>query len=121
MSAPLSRQTSPEYSIRGHQLGYRATANSYDAWSVEQYERYIDDSQVLEDDWPEVGQDASGGGAPGYDIFNLMMDNMCLRDENPEGWYDDTSTPQWINDKYYGSGDTERDATYSQPAPDIER
>jgi hypothetical protein len=33
--------TAPAYSIRGHQLGYRAQANSYDAWSVEQFEQYI--------------------------------------------------------------------------------
>jgi hypothetical protein len=33
--------TSPDYPIRGHQLGYRHTANSYDAWSVEQYDQYI--------------------------------------------------------------------------------
>lgn len=31
----------PDYPIRGHQLGYRNTANSYDAWSKEQYEQYI--------------------------------------------------------------------------------
>jgi hypothetical protein len=34
-------KSEPEYSIRGHQLGYRNTANSYDAWSKEQYEQYI--------------------------------------------------------------------------------
>jgi hypothetical protein len=33
--------TSPVYAIRGHQLGYRAQANSYDAWSVAQFEQYI--------------------------------------------------------------------------------
>ncbi len=33
--------TAPEYPIRGHQLGYRGLANSYDAWSPEQYEQYI--------------------------------------------------------------------------------
>lgn len=33
--------TSPAYPIRGHQLGYRHTANSYDAWSVAQYEQYF--------------------------------------------------------------------------------
>ena len=31
----------PKYSIRGHQLGYRNTANSWDAWTVQQYEQYI--------------------------------------------------------------------------------
>lgn len=33
--------TAPVYPIRGHQLGYRHTANSYDAWSVEQYDQYF--------------------------------------------------------------------------------
>lgn len=32
---------SPAYPIRGHQLGYRHTANSYDAWTVAQFEQYI--------------------------------------------------------------------------------
>jgi len=31
----------PMQAIRGHQLGYRNTANSYDAWDVGQYEQYI--------------------------------------------------------------------------------
>ena len=33
--------TSPAYSIRGHQLGYRAQANSYDSWDAAQFEQYI--------------------------------------------------------------------------------
>ena len=33
--------TSPDYPIRGHQLGYRTTANTYDAWSVDQFDQYI--------------------------------------------------------------------------------
>jgi hypothetical protein len=32
---------SPAYPLRGHQLGYRAAANSYDAWDPQQYQRYI--------------------------------------------------------------------------------
>lgn len=31
----------PAYSIRGHQLGYRNLNNTYDAWNVKQYEKYI--------------------------------------------------------------------------------
>ena len=34
-------ESAPQYSIRGHQLGYRPTANSWDAWSPEEFERYI--------------------------------------------------------------------------------
>ncbi|KAA3613366.1 MAG: hypothetical protein DWQ05_17915 [Calditrichaeota bacterium] len=41
LSQPLDLATSPMQSIRGHQLGYRNTANSYDAWDVAQYEKYI--------------------------------------------------------------------------------
>src|SRR6476646_8428817 len=33
--------TAPAYAIRGHQLGYRAQANSYDAWDAAQFEQYI--------------------------------------------------------------------------------
>jgi len=33
--------SSPAYPIRGHQLGYRAQANSWDAWTVEQFDQYI--------------------------------------------------------------------------------
>lgn len=38
---PVDVTTEPRYELRGHQLGYRSTANSWDAWTVEQYETYI--------------------------------------------------------------------------------
>ena len=31
----------PQYAIRGHQLGYRAQANSYDAWDEPAYDQYV--------------------------------------------------------------------------------
>lgn len=43
LSAALNVSFSPAYPLRGHQLGYRATANSYDAWTPAQYEQYIRD------------------------------------------------------------------------------
>jgi hypothetical protein len=33
--------TSPKYQIRGHQLGYRPKTNSYDAFTVPQFDQYI--------------------------------------------------------------------------------
>lgn len=39
--------SSPVYPIRGHQLGYRTTANSYDAWTVVQYDQYIRDLAIF--------------------------------------------------------------------------
>ncbi|MGV3601254.1 MAG: hypothetical protein ACO1N1_08610 [Dyadobacter fermentans] len=41
LPGPVNTATSPAYPIRGHQLGYRSTANTYDAWSVAQYDQYI--------------------------------------------------------------------------------
>jgi len=38
--------SSPEYGLRGHQFGYRNTANSWDAWTVEQFEQHFRE-QVL--------------------------------------------------------------------------
>jgi hypothetical protein len=38
---PVAHASSPEYAIRGHQIGYRAKANSYDAWTPAQMEQYI--------------------------------------------------------------------------------
>ena len=37
----LDIATAPAHPIRGHQLGYRHTANSYDAWDDKQFEQYI--------------------------------------------------------------------------------
>src|SRR3990170_3599110 len=34
LDRPLEITTSPAYPIRGHQLGFRNTANSYDAWDA---------------------------------------------------------------------------------------
>jgi hypothetical protein len=41
VAAPLDVTEAPQSAIRGHQLGYRATANSWDAWTVAQFDQYI--------------------------------------------------------------------------------
>ena len=43
----LATTTSPETSIRGHQLGYRPISNTYDAWTLRQYEQYIRDLVIF--------------------------------------------------------------------------
>ena len=40
LSEDISGSYSPDKSIRGHQIGYRTTPNTYDAWSYEDYRRY---------------------------------------------------------------------------------
>ncbi len=41
VESPLDVTSAPAYPIRGHQLGYRSTANSWDAWTVAQFDQYI--------------------------------------------------------------------------------
>jgi hypothetical protein len=43
----LNVTTAPKYPLRGHQLGYRPKTNSYDAWDLAQWERYIRDLAVF--------------------------------------------------------------------------
>lgn len=42
-SRRLTITTSPEYPLRGHQLGYRPKTNAYDAWTVAEWDQYICD------------------------------------------------------------------------------
>jgi hypothetical protein len=37
----LAMESAPDYAIRGHQLGYRHRANSWDAWDVAQFDQHI--------------------------------------------------------------------------------
>jgi Glycosyl hydrolase family 20, domain 2 len=39
--------TSPKYSLRGHQLGYRPKTNAYDAWTVTMWDQYIRDLAIF--------------------------------------------------------------------------
>ncbi len=43
----LNISTSPEYAIRGHQFGYRNTANSWDAWTVEQFDQHFREQVIF--------------------------------------------------------------------------
>ncbi|MCK5814371.1 MAG: hypothetical protein KAH07_00340, partial [Flavobacteriaceae bacterium] len=42
----IDTTTSPEYALRGHQFGYRNTANSWDSWTVAQFDQHFRE-QVL--------------------------------------------------------------------------
>ena len=43
----VSVASAPANPIRGHQIGYRNTANSYDKWELSDYEQYIRDMAVF--------------------------------------------------------------------------
>ncbi|SHM78371.1 hypothetical protein SAMN04488057_103313 [Cyclobacterium lianum] len=46
LDADIDFSESPQYALRGHQFGYRNTANSWDAWTVEQFDQHFRE-QVL--------------------------------------------------------------------------
>jgi hypothetical protein len=41
LQANIDISSSPEFSLRGHQFGYRNTANSWDAWTIEQFDQHF--------------------------------------------------------------------------------
>ena len=43
----LNLASAPKYPLRGHQLGYRPKTNSYDAWDLAQWDRYIRELAVF--------------------------------------------------------------------------
>ncbi|RRB07620.1 hypothetical protein [Larkinella rosea] len=47
LAGPVELASAPAYPIRGHQLGYRTTANSYDAWTVAQFDQYYRDLAIF--------------------------------------------------------------------------
>jgi len=75
--------TAPAYPIRGHQLGYRARANSYDAWNAATYEQYIRDLVLFgcnaienipfQDDQPSPHMTVP------RDEMNKLLSQMCDR------------------------------------------
>ena len=43
MADSLDITSSPKYSLRGHQIGYRPKVNTYDAWTPADFEQYVRD------------------------------------------------------------------------------
>jgi len=75
--------TSPAYPIRGHQLGYRNRANSWDAWDVRQFDQYIRELAIFGANCVEniPFQDDSPGPlmrVPRQEM-NVRMSEICQR------------------------------------------
>lgn len=83
VAAPLHVASAPEYPLRGHQLGYRARANSYDAWDARQYEQYIRElaffgTNAIEN-IPFEDSDPSPHMKAPRDVMNLEIGRICAR------------------------------------------
>ena len=75
--------TRPAYPIRGHQLGYRNRANSWDAWDVPQFDQYIRELAIFGANCVEniPFQDDSPGPlmrVPRKEM-NIRMSEICQR------------------------------------------
>jgi hypothetical protein len=73
--------TSPLYPVRGHQLGYRNTANSWDAWTVSQYEKYIRELALFGSNSIENIPFQDGPPGPNMKVpreeMNIAMSSIC--------------------------------------------
>jgi hypothetical protein len=83
LDSPLDVATAPQQSVRGHQLGYRNTANSYDAWSVEQYDQYIRELALFGTNAVENIPFGDSDDSPHMQIpraeMNIRMSEICAK------------------------------------------
>ncbi|MCA9041513.1 MAG: hypothetical protein KDA65_14265 [Planctomycetaceae bacterium] len=77
----LNLAVTPAYPIRGHQIGYRARANSWDAWTIQQFEQYVRDLAVFGTNAIEniPFQDPRHNSMMKYERreFNRMLSEVC--------------------------------------------
>jgi len=83
LDARTSLVTSPAYPIRGHQLGYRNRANSWDGWDDRQFEQYIRELALFGSNCVENIPFEDGSASPHMRIsrkeMNFRMSEICRR------------------------------------------
>jgi hypothetical protein len=83
LGADFHAELSPRVALRGHQLGYRARANSWDAWNPEQFDRYIRELVIFGANSIENIPFEDSAPSPLMPIpraeMNLTMADICAR------------------------------------------
>lgn len=73
--------TAPAYPMRGHQLGFRHTANSWDAWTVEEFDQHIRELALFGTNSIENTPFHDGGQSPVMvverSVMNIKMSEIC--------------------------------------------
>lgn len=93
----ISGEYAPFMKIRGHQLGYRTTPNTYDAWVPEQYYRYYRDMMFFGTNMCEHildDSEAVRNWLMKYDPDDMLMEASKLADEldmDVSLWYPNSS------------------------------
>ncbi len=81
----ISGEYIPVMKIRGHQLGYRTTPNTYDAWSFDDYYRYYRDMMFFGcnmcEQMPNEGKNQVKNRLMKYDVEELLVEASRLADE----------------------------------------
>ncbi len=81
INTSLDVATAPACPLRGHQIGYRNTANSYDAWSVAQYDQYIRELVLFGtnaiENIPPLEKDVSVHFKVSREEMNQKMSEIC--------------------------------------------
>ena len=82
LPADFAADLSPDRPIRGHQVGYRATANSWDAWTTRQFDQYFRDLVIFGansiENIPFEGK-VSDVMKYGRREMNLKLSEMCAK------------------------------------------
>jgi len=85
LPAGLDIASAPARPIRGHQLGYRHTANSYDGWDDKQYEQYIRELALFGansvEGIPSQDERRSPVMPLPRDVMNRRLSEICARYE----------------------------------------
>jgi len=117
IDADLNIASAPQYSLRGHQLGYRNTANSYDAWSVEQYDQYIRELVLFGTNAIENIPPLGNGQSPHFKVsreeMNVEMSKIC-DDYDIEYWVWTPATVDLTDDDLRQKQLELHDANYQQ-------
>lgn len=75
--------TAPRYAIRGHQLGYRQQANSYDGWDERQFDQYIRELALFGNNSIEGIPHQDSRVSPVFtlprDVMNRRISESCAR------------------------------------------
>lgn len=78
---PPNISTAPAYPIRGHQLGYRNTNNTCDAWDKTVYEQYIRDLVVFGANTVENVYSLTPGASPHFtstpEQMHIELSRIC--------------------------------------------
>jgi hypothetical protein len=115
--------TSPAYPIRGHQLGYRHTANTYDAWSVAQYDQYIRELAIFGSNAVEgIPFQEAEAKSPHFKIpaeeMNIRMSELCLK-YDMDYWVWTPATFE-LHDKVKRKAEIERHEAFYKACPRLD-